>query len=357
MKCSLKMVTPEQNAAIGNDSTSPAVAGEDAVPENMEVLERLLQAEMEERKQLAMKKKHQELKLQLQQLRGENAALWAALKEQSAACSVIPVSAPPVLSPQPLQGLEARCQAQGAVTEQAAGGASLAQDSMSLAELRQRPELVSQVDQIIYRNGNSAAIASPAAAAGVQSRSSASGVFRLSSEERGKEKILLPEKFMHRAGCSELVYERLSIQEFVVGSVRILIQGDILEEKAARLKHLLDIMILAMNCNWPAIRALYGAALRELEKGPRKRSDSLQDLKEEMLKPMDMLSISFARSASKESICKAYDWGREGCTCGDGCTYLHVCEDCAKKRGKKDEPHRGKLCPHQADKEPSASKN
>ena len=60
------------------------------------------------------------------------------------------------------------------------------------------------------------------------------------------------------------------MQEFVVGSVWMLIQGDILEEeKAAMLKHLLDIMILAMNYNWPSVQALYGAALRELEKGHR----------------------------------------------------------------------------------------
>ena len=143
----------------------------------------------------------------------------------------------------------------------------------------------------------------------------------------------------------------------MVGSVWILIQGDILEEeKAARLKHLLDIMILVMNYNWLAVRALYGVALRELEKGHRQWSDSLQDLKDEMLKPTDVLSISFARPAPKESFCKAYNWGREGCTRGDSCTYLHVCEDCAKKRGKKDEPHRGKLCLHRVDKEPSASK-
>ena len=146
----------------------------------------------------------QELKLQLQQFRGENAALRAALKEQSSASSVIPISIPPVPSPQPSQGLEARSQAQDAVTEQAAGGASLAQDSLSLADLRQRPELVSQVDQIIYGNGNSAAIASPAAVAGMQSRSSASVVSRQSSEDRGKQKILLPRILSTRQAAQSL---------------------------------------------------------------------------------------------------------------------------------------------------------
>ena len=172
--------------------------------------------------------------------------------------------------------------------------------------------------------------------------------------------MLFPEDFARRAGCSELVFERLSIQEFVVGTIRIILQGGISEEeKVARLSHLLELMILATDYNWPPVRAMYGAALGEIERGFRQWSDKLNDLKEEMLKPTDvMVSSSTRPGKAKDQFCKAYNWGREGCSRGDSCNFLHVCEDCAKKRGKREEQHKGtcRMCPQRENKE-SASKN
>lgn len=75
------------------------------------------------------------------------------------------------------------------------------------------------------------------------------------------------------------------------------------------------------------------AALKELEKGHRRWSDPLQDLKEEMLKPSDVLSTtSYATGSS--NVCKAFNYGREGCARGAKCSYRHICEDCLKARKK-----------------------
>ena len=119
--------------------------------------------------------------------------------------------------------------------------------------------------------------------------------------------------------------------------------GISIEEKDARLKHL----------QWPAVRALYGAALRELEEGHRKWSDPLHDLKEEMLKPSDVLHVTVAGSFSKEAeVCKGFNYGLQGCSRGAKCSYRHVCEECWKQ-SKKAEAHRAKSCPHKEENTPN----
>ena len=117
------MATPEQNvsAAISDDSTSPAVVGEDAVPEDREELERLLQAEMEEGK-------HDE-----KEASGVEVAT-AAIEGRECGpvgCSegkIVPLFCDSYFSstgtgpsPQPSQGLELRSQVQGAATGQIVG--------------------------------------------------------------------------------------------------------------------------------------------------------------------------------------------------------------------------------------------
>ena len=112
------------------------------------------------------------------------------------------------------------------------------------------PGLTSEVEIIIYGNSNASAIASPLTTG---PRSVPQQKFTPQGAS-GRQKMLFPEDFARRAGCSELVFERLSIQEFVVGTIRIILQGGISEEeKVARLSHLLELMILATNYNWTGI--------------------------------------------------------------------------------------------------------
>lgn len=184
-----------------------------------------------ERKELEELQKQNALLKQIQQLRQENAALRTAMQ-------VPEMTAQPVVR---------------SVPEVAAGPIS---SVPTIAELRGMSALNDQVNHIIYGNSTAAAIANPVTA----QENLADKVSTTTATNKGKSsKVLSPEHFAHRSGLAELSYERLSIQEFVVGSVRIILNGGVSStEKEARLKHLLEIMILAAHYTWPAVRALYG---------------------------------------------------------------------------------------------------
>ncbi len=88
---------------------------------------------------------------------------------------------------------------------------------------------------------------------------------------------------------------------------------------------------------------MYGSALNEIEKGHRQWTDSLLDLKEEMLRPTDVTSHSARPAPDKGTgICKAYNYGREGCSRGSKCMYRHICEECYKSKNK-EENHKAKI--------------
>lgn len=294
-----------------------------------------LQAEQEE---LQRQKERRELLDEVRRLRAENAAMKSSLQQPA--------------TPAPNSTITTAATSAAGV----GGTPSTASTVPSLDDLRKSETLNQAVNAVIYGNANTGAIASTTASAGSNCTASA----YTTTNQRGKVTVLSPENFAHRSGLSEIPYERLSIQEFVVGSLRIVLQGPITEtEKHARLKHLLDTMVLASNYTWPSVRAMYGTALKEMEKGLRRWSDSLMDLKEEMLRPSDVVGLySGARQGSDSSTkgdpyCRMYNFGAEGCSRGAKCSYRHVCADCYKA-GKKDERHKARVCPN---KEKEGSKN
>lgn len=308
---------------------------------SVEELQSQLAALQAEKKALEQEKEKGLLMQQIQQLQRETAHLRAQKSGAAAASAFTSATgmATPQLTPTPAGNVP--------------GSAGMAQASAlpSLTDLRAMPDLNQQVNHIIYGNPTAAAISAPAEPTGLQAPGSAN---------QGKVKVLTPENFAHRSGLSELAYDRLSIQEFVVGTVRIMVNGGISPaEREARLKHLLDVMILATHYQWPAVRALYGAALKEIEKGHRNWSDPLQDLKEEMLKPSDVQRgpppTSTATQHRDSEICKAFNYARE-CKRGSRCNYRHICEECMKQR-KKAMEHKAQSCPYQEDNKDQAAKN
>ncbi len=183
-------------------------------------------------------------------------------------------------------------------------------------QMRQLADSNTRVDQLLYSNPAAAAIAT--------------GASNVSSQEdpsRGKKKdaeVLMPEDFAHRPGQAELEFGQLSMQEMVLGTVRIIMSGRIKpSEQTARLNHLAELMIHASSYKWPAVRAFYSVALIEIRRGLRQWSDSLRDLKEEMLKPADVITFTTftKKPAASSATCYQWNFGKEGCPRGQQCVY------------------------------------
>ncbi len=204
----------------------------------------------------------------------------------------------------------------------------------SLEHLRQMAALNNQVDQLLFANETASAIAHP-------QQEEATGT---SAGKKKDKEILMPEDFAHRPGQAELEFGNLSMQELVLGTVRIISSGRISPtEQTARLKHLAELMIHASSYKWPAVRAFYAVALREIKKGLRQWPDTLCDLRDEMLKPGDILSAK--KTAGLQGPCVQWNYSQGGCPRGTDCEYRHICKDCERFRSR-EEKHRGRQCPH-----------
>lgn len=327
----------------GSTSTSTTQAGDGI--QRLEEQVAQLEAEQAELQRVQREKELQE---RVRVLLAENAALRARTSASVSFAPVTSVTAPSaaaISATSPSTAVISVTSPSTAVTSVTANTAPTAMPS--LAELRQMDHLNDEVNRQIYGNANAAAISSPMSAPGTLPEPQGTPITTASATAQGK-KVFSPENFARRPGLAELPYNRLSVQEFVVGSLRIVLQHSSAEvserEKRARLQHILELMILASTYNWPAVRALYGTALKEIDKGHRQWADSLLDLKEEMLRPTDVTRTAATLSDKDGGICKAYNYGREGCTRGAKCTYRHVCEECFEAKNK-EEKHKAKACP------------
>ena len=91
--------------------------------------------------------------------------------------------------------------------------------------------------------------------------------------------ILWPHQFVHRPGTFDLIFDNLTLAEFVAGTSAILLLPKLPEaEKKARLEHLQFLMLLSRSFSWDSLRALYAVALEDIQCGHRKWGDSLVDL-------------------------------------------------------------------------------
>ncbi len=302
----------------GEESSSDAMPAylleahdEDA---EMAAMEAELQRLQKEQKKLTMQR-------QLQEMRAENAKLKSSLEQPATV------------------GMQAASQ-----------GASATQMASS-DQMRQM--MAEQVEQLMYANPTTRAIAQAATSPHSAKADEQQGSQSQSRGKKNEKAILMPEDFAHRPGQSDLEFGHLSMSELVLGTIRIILNGDITEAEAkARLHHLAELMIQASVFRWPAVRALYGVALKEIRKEVRQWSDPLRDLKDEMLKPGDVLGLTLTKkpsyssaSSTPSSVCTQWNYSKDGCPRGADCEHRHICKECDRSRHR-EERHRAKTCPH-----------
>ena len=158
-----------------------------------------------------------------------------------------------------------------------------------------------------------------------------------------------------------MAFDKLSLSEVTVGTTRIVLYADITaEEKAARLKHMVDLLVLSEQYTWEKLRALYQEVLFMIEQGRRDWHSSIKDLKYDMLRPWDQTPPSARPVASHpqqtashpqqtsgnqkgDRICFQWNTGRDGCPRSPNCPYMHICLTC-KKQSNSEQNHRSKEC-------------
>ena len=164
-----------------------------------------------EQAQLQKAQREKELQERIRALQAENSALRASIvgTPTSAAVDIPSTSAGPVIQgPAPISNM----------TVTAPTGLP------SLANFGQMAELNDQVNHHIHGNATAAAIATPAPAPSTTAATRGTPITSTSataSAQGKKLKVLSPENFARRPGLAELTYNRLSVQEFVIGALRI----------------------------------------------------------------------------------------------------------------------------------------
>lgn len=168
--------------------------------------------------------------------------------------------------------------------------------------------------------------------------------------------ILWPHQFVHRPGAYDLIFDNITLPEFVAGTSAILLSSEIKEpEKRARIEHLQFLMLLSRSYTWDSLRAMYAVALEDIQCGHRKWSDSLADLKDLMAVPQanDKQHTSPSNMRNVNTSCRKFNY--EKCTY-KFCRYPHVCYICSLQ-GKISE-HPARACPFKkSSKKESESKN
>ncbi len=180
---------------------------------------------------------------------------------------------------------------------------------------------------------------------------SAAVPFAPGTEKIKGKPILLPSDFVHRSGLSNVPFDKLSLPEVVIGTLRIVLLPDTPSlERRARLEQLIDAMIYAEQFKWPKVRSVLEEGLFQIGQGRRQWSQSLRDLQPEMLKAWDLLDRPTNTPAiprpNNSQICNQWNYRQDGCPRGNGCPYRHICRECFMSQGRDDSRHRAKQCPN-----------
>ena len=148
------------------------------------------------------------------------------------------------------------------------------------------------------------------------------------------------------------MYSELSLPAFCAGYIAILQQyTDSLETpSAALLSHFHDLMVLACNYKWSAVRAYHYKVLRTIELSLVKWGDSFQSFKQPFFIPSALLPENSPKESkqplrpspssspiARTDICDAWSW-YDDCT-NTSCPKLHVCIVCKRP------DHRALTCP------------
>ena len=144
---------------------------------------------------------------------------------------------------------------------------------------------------------------------------------------RIKSTVLWPNHFVTRSSTSFVKYDNLTLEEFVLGMVRIIRLPEISTvERAARLQHLENIMVSALVYQWGPVRSMYASALEAIQYGDLTWDFSYTALKERELHPGHLKVHSSDDQTSKpKDACR--NWNYRVCERPD-CPYQHICAAC-----------------------------
>jgi len=143
-----------------------------------------------------------------------------------------------------------------------------------------------------------------------------------------KSAVLWPNHFVTRSNASFVKYDDLTIEEFVLGMVRIIRLPEVTAvERAARLLHLENIMVSALVYQWGPVRSMYAAALEAIQYGDLTWNFSYAALKERELHPGHLLRVHSTPDQTTRPDEPCRNWNYRGCE-RPGCQYQHICAPC-----------------------------
>ncbi len=211
-----------------------------------------------------------------------------------------------------------------------------ASNDVTLDDLRQLDPLNSRVDTYLSSQASTSNLATDVLALSLGGKLLKNP--RSSTVRRIRHPTLWPHQFVHRPGVAELEFDHITLPEFVAGTCVILQMVEVPQpEKAARLQHLQYLMVQARAYTWESLRSLYAAVLEDIQYGQRTWNTPIQDLKEQLLTPDQLVrggtaaTSSSGREGKKPSNspdpCRLFNYG----TCNrQPCPYQHRCYICHK---------------------------
>lgn len=134
------------------------------------------------------------------------------------------------------------------------------------------------------------------------------GKLKSGREAKPTSSVLYPQLWPQSFICltraqREVIYEDLSLAEFVAGYAQILQSKDISAlERSERLKHLVSLMYFAQQFEWSAVLNFHGAVLLEIERGLLKWGDSFMHLESRTLYGHPLPDKSSFKSSIKSSV-------------------------------------------------------
>ena len=244
---------------------------------------------------------------------------------------------------------------------------------VTLPELRAMTDLASKVERRVEHFGLIPSEDSDSDLEGVPCQNDVSpshpthsqnsaGKLKSGREAKPTSSVLYPQLWPQSFICltraqREVIYEDLSLAEFVAGYAQILQSKDISAlERSERLKHLVSLMYFAQQFEWSAVLNFHGAVLLEIERGLLKWGDSFMHLESRTLyghplpdksslkssikssvKPSSQVPILFCRDYQRDACANASE--HYGYIRGERKWLKHICATCWVKN-RKQEQHR-----------------
>lgn len=187
---------------------------------------------------------------------------------------------------------------------------------------------------------------------------SAAGNAKSLGDLRAPQKIINPQPWPHIFAPGEpKLYNELSMPEFVSGYLVIVNQCSDENQRELYLAHLEQVMTLACNYRWSAVRAYNYKVFRSIEIGLVSWGDTFENLKQPFFIPTNLLpdagftksdktpgrnqnrriNTSQSQQLERLQICDEWSW-YDNCS-KDRCAKLHVCVVCRER------DHQAKDCP------------